>query len=89
MLTGLWMGWIYLPGFRGLFNPASPIGMLVKVKLLLLAGTAALAVNARLRLIPNLTDANLSGLACHICGITAQAIAFVVVGDLIRLGGLG
>ena len=63
MLTGLWMGWIYLPGFRGLFNPASPIGMLVKVKLLLLAGTAALAVNARLRLIPNLTDANLSGLA--------------------------
>jgi hypothetical protein len=59
MLTGLWMDWIYLPGFPGLFNPASPIGMLVGVKLLLLAGTAALA------------------------------IAFVVVGGLIRLGGLG
>ena len=59
VLTGLWMGWIYMPGFRGLLSPANPIGMPVGVKLLLLAGTAALA------------------------------IAFVAVGGLIRLGGLG
>ena len=83
------MGWIYLPGFRGVLSPANPIGMLVGVKLLLLAGTAALAVHARLRLIPNLTDDTLSDLAWHIRGITALAIAFVVVGALIRLGGLG
>jgi hydrogenase accessory protein HypB len=89
VLTGLWMGWIYLPGFHGLFSPDNPIGMLVGVKLLLLAGTAGLAIHARLRLIPNLTDDNLSGLAWHIRGITALAIAFVVVGGLIRLGGLG
>ncbi len=88
VLTGLWMGWIVLPGFRGVLSPANPIGMLVGVKLLLLAGTAALAVHARLRLIPHLTDDNLSGLAWHIRGITALAIAFVVVGALIRLGGL-
>jgi hypothetical protein len=62
--------------------------MLVGVKLLL-AATAALALHARLRLIPHLTDDNLSGLAWHIRGITALAIAFVVVGALIRLGGLG
>ena len=42
VLTGLGMGCIYLPGFQGLFSPANPIGMLVGVKLLLLAGTAAL-----------------------------------------------
>ncbi len=89
VLTGLWMGWIYLPAFQWLFSPANPIGMLVGVKLLLLAATAALALHARLRLIPNLTDANLSGLARHIRGITALAFAFVVVGALIRLGGLG
>ncbi len=89
VLTGLWMGWIYLPGFQGLFSPVNPIGMLVGVKLLLLAATAALAVHARLRLIPNLTDDNLSGLAWHIRGIAGLAIAFVVVGALIRLGGLG
>jgi putative copper export protein len=89
VLTGLWMGWIYLPGFQGLFSPAHPIGMLVGVKVLLLAATAVLALHARLRLIPSLTDDNLSGLAWHIRGITALAIAFVVVGALIRLGGLG
>ena len=63
--------------------------MLVGVKLLLLAGTAVLAIHARLCLIPNLNDDNLSGLAWHIRGITAIAIAFVVVGVLIRLGGPG
>ena len=89
VITGLGMGWIYLPGFHGLLNPANPIGMLVGVKLLLLAATAALAIHARLRLIPHLSDDNLTGLAWHIRGITALAIAFVVVGGLIRLGGLG
>ena len=89
VLTGLWMGWIDLPSFQGLFSPAKAIGMLVGVKLLLLASTAALAVHARLRLIPKLTDDNLNGLAWHIRGITALAIAFVVGGALIRLGGLG
>lgn len=89
VVTGLWMGWIYLPHFQGLFNPKNPIGLLVGTKLLLLVGTAALAVHARLRLIPNLRDDNLSGLAWHIRGTTALAIAFVVVGALIRLGGLG
>ncbi len=87
VITGLWMAWILLPGFHGLFDPADPIGVLVGTKLLLLAATAALALHARLRLIPTLTDANLSGLAWHIRGITALAIAFVVVGALIRLGG--
>ena len=89
VLTGLAMGWIYLPNFQGLFSPEHPIGMLVGVKLLLLAATAALALHARLRLIPTLRDDNLSGLAWHIRGITALAMAFVVVGALIRLGGLG
>jgi hypothetical protein len=81
------MGWIYLPGFQGLFSPANPMGMLVGVKLLLLAATAVLALHARLRLIPNLSDDNLSGLDWHIRCITALAIAFMVVGALIRLGG--
>lgn len=88
VLTGLGMAWIDLPGFQGLLNPAQPIGMLVGVKLLLLAGTAGLALHARLRLIPAISDDNLIPLAWHIRAITALAIAFVVVGALIRLGGL-
>ena len=50
-----------------------------------MAAAAALALHARL--IPNLSDDNLSGLAWHIRA-TALGIAFVVVGALIRLGGV-
>ena len=88
VVTGLWMGWTYLPGAQGLFQANNPIGILVGTKLVLLASTAALAIHARLRLIPQLNDSNLNRLAWHIRGITALAIAFVVVGALIRLGGL-
>ncbi len=88
VVTGFWMGWIYLPGGQGLFQRDNPIGILVGTKLVLLAITAALAIHARLRLIPQLDDSNLNGLAWHIRAITALAIAFVVVGALIRLGGL-
>ena len=89
VVSGLGMVGIELPGFRGLFNPANPIGVLAGVKLLLLAATVGLALHARLRLIPHLRDDNLAPLAWHIRGITALAIAFVVVGAGIRLGGFG
>jgi putative copper export protein len=87
VITGLWMGWIYLPRFQGLFTAQSPIAALISAKLVLLAATLVLAVHARLRLLPQLTDENLSGLAWHIRAITALAIAFVVVGAGVRLGG--
>lgn len=88
VISGAWMAWIYLPGFEGLFSPDNPIGILVGTKLLLLAATVALALHARLRLIPQLSDERLGALAWHIRAITALAIGFVVVGGLIRLGGL-
>jgi putative copper export protein len=87
VVSGLWMAGLELPGFRGLFSLQSPIAVLLSAKLLLLAATAALALHARLRLIPHLRDDNLSGLAWHIRGITALAVAFVVVGAGLRLGG--
>lgn len=89
VVSGLWLAAILLPGYRGLFNPANPIGLLAGVKLLLLAATLALALHARLRLIPNLSDDNLVPLAWHIRAITALAVAFVVVGAGLRLGGFG
>ncbi len=89
VVSGLWLVGIELPGFRGLFHPANPIGLLAGVKLHLLAATAALALHARVRLIPCLSDDNLSPLAWHSRGITALAVAFVVVVGGIRLGGFG
>ncbi|MFM7696862.1 MAG: CopD family protein, partial [Vulcanococcus sp.] len=89
VVSGLWMAAIDLPGFHGLLRWTNPIGVLVGSKLLLLAATVALALHARLRLIPQLSDYTLGPLAWHIRGITALAIAFVVVGALIRLGPAG
>jgi putative copper export protein len=86
-VTGLAMGWIYLPGFASLFSLSTPIATLISLKLLLLAGTLALALHARLRLIPNLADDDLAPLAYHIGAITVLAVAFVVAGAGIRLGG--
>ncbi len=89
VLSGLWLGSIALPGFRGLFSLQSPIAVLLSAKLLLLAATAALALHARPRLIPQLSDDNLPGLAWHIRAITTLAVAFVMVGAGLRSRGFG
>ena len=44
-------------------------------------------MDARLRLLPHLSDNILTNLAWPLRGITALAIVFVVVGALIRQGG--
>jgi len=89
VFTGLWMSWILLPGFAGLFRFQTPISTLVSLKLGLLSVTVALAMHARLRLIPRLRDEDLLPLAWHIGGVTVLAVAFVVAGAGIRLGGFG
>lgn len=88
ILTGLAMAWILRPGLQGLLPPQGGIEALLLTKLLLLAATLVLALHARLRLIPTLTDARLGPLAWHIRAITLLAVAFVVAGALIRLGGV-
>jgi hypothetical protein len=57
------------------------------VKLILLAATIALALHARLRLIPGLTTARLPLLAWHIAGVTVFSVLFVAVGSAFRTGG--
>lgn len=66
---------------------ATPIATLLAIKLLLLGDTVSLALHARLRLIPRLSDEDLSPLAWHIGCVTVLAVAFVVAGVGIRLGG--
>jgi hypothetical protein len=54
----------------------------------LLGLTVALALHARLRLIPRLDDSDLRWLAAHIVIVTALAVALVVVGVSFQTGGL-
>jgi putative copper export protein len=88
VITGLWLTWIYFPGFRNFLAFDSYLSTYIGIKLLLLLGTLALAVHARFFIIPNLTKENLNSLAYHIVGVTTLAVLFVVVGAGIRLGGL-
>jgi len=68
------------------FDFEDPISRLVTIKLLLLALTAAFAVDARLRLIPRLRPENLVALAWHVIPVTLISILFVVVGVSFRTG---
>ena len=88
VITGLWLTWIYFPGFQNFLAFDSYLSTYIGIKLLLLLGTLALAVHARFFIIPNLTKENLNSLAYHIVGVTTLAVLFVIIGAGIRLGGL-
>ena len=60
----------------------------IGVKLFLLAVTIALALDARLRIIPRLSTKNLTSMALHIIAITVVSVLFVLVGVGVRFGGL-
>lgn len=85
VVTGLWLAARLLP--PGEWFAGSGLGRLIIVKLLLLLATAALALHARLRLIPGLTAARLPLLAWHVAGVTTFSVLFVATGAAFRTGG--
>lgn len=88
IVTGLWLAHRLLPRWGDWFSMSTIAGTHVTVKLVLLAMTMALAIHARLRLIPNLTERTLPALAAHIIAVTTLAVIFVLVGVGFRTGGL-
>lgn len=70
------------------FSAVDGIQRAVLLKLGLLLVTVLLALHARLRLIPRLTDDRLGPLAWHIVSITVVGVAMMVGGVLFRIGGL-
>jgi putative copper export protein len=88
IVSGLWLAYLRV-GPPGAWFEASPLAHVVQLKLAFLAGTVALALHARLKLIPRLTDDTLRPLAAHIVAVTALAVLFVVAGVFFRVGGIG
>jgi putative copper export protein len=88
VLTGLWLAYRYLPDSRYWLSFSNPLSAGVAAKLVLLATTVALALHARLRLIPRLDARTLPLLGAHIVAVTAIGVLFVVVGAGFRTGGL-
>jgi hypothetical protein len=60
----------------------------VALKLLLLLLTVVLAMHARLRIIPRLSERTLPMLAGHVIAVTVLAVLFVLLGVGFRTGGL-
>jgi putative copper export protein len=85
-VSGLVLAHRSLGGLDEVFD-GSGVARAVLVKLGLLAVTIALAVHARLRLVPSLSPATLGRLAWHIRLVTIVSVLFVVVGATMRYGG--
>lgn len=88
IVSGLLLAWDWVPDPARWFDFGDPIGRLVGIKLLLLAATAALAVDARLRVIPRLSARNLVDLAWHVIPVTTISVLFLAVGLAFRTGWL-
>jgi putative copper export protein len=86
IVTGLWLA-EHLLGSPDHWFEDNSIARTVQVKLGLLAVTVGLAVHARFRVIPKLSDTTLPTLAWHIRIVTLAAVLFVLAGASIRFGG--
>jgi len=84
--TGLWLAYQMLPEPQLWFNLDEPVARVISLKLLLLLITAALAIDARLRIIPRLSQDNLTSLAWHIIPVTLVSVLFVIVGVSFKTG---
>lgn len=88
ILSGLYLTAHYLPDLAALGNRANPAANLLLIKLGLLLATAALAADARLRIIPRLSELNLKALAWHVYPVTLISVLFVLTGVGFRFGWL-
>lgn len=87
IITGLLLAGHMLPPSEW-FNLANPISHPILVKLTLLTLTAALALDARFRVLPKLDAHKLTDMAWHIVPVTVLGILFVATGASFRTGWL-
>lgn len=88
VISGLAMAWQMLPNLSEWFSAQTPLSRTVILKLVYLFLTAAMAVHARLRVIPKLSEKNLKSLAVHVAVVTLLGILFVITGVYNRFGGV-
>lgn len=86
IVTGLMLAYRLVPDPGRWFDLEDSVGRLVGAKLILLAITFCFALDARLRVIPNLSEAKLVSMAWHIIPVTFIGVLFVVIGASFRTG---
>ena len=87
VLTGFHLASTMLP-LTEWFKFDSYVNTHISVKVILLLLTLILAIHAKVKLLPNLSDKNLNSLACHIVAVTIISILFAVLGVGIKIGGI-
>jgi putative copper export protein len=88
VVSGLLLAHNLMPDIVMWFSFDNPLSRLILLKLGLLLATLLLAIDARQRIIPNLTEENLLPLAYHIIPVTVISVLFVIVGVSFRTTGL-
>lgn len=88
VITGIMLSYSYGVPVSEWFSFSNAIERVVSIKLLLLFLTLALAIHARIFIIPRLGMGNLRSMAAHIILITVIALTMMVAGTFVRFGGL-
>lgn len=88
VVTGLWLAHRLMPRWADWLSFTTIASTHVALKLFLLVLTVALAMHARLRIIPRLNERTLPMLAGHVIAVTVLAVLFVLLGVGFRTGGL-
>lgn len=86
IITGSGLAYQILPDVSLWFALDLGVSRSILLKLVLLSLTTCLALNARFRVIPKLSNDNLKLMAWHIVLVTLLSIMFVVIGVSFRAG---
>lgn len=85
--TGLWLAYLMVPNVAAWFAFEGSTENYIALKLGMLLMMAMLALNARFRVIPNLSAKSLPLMAWHIRVVTALSVGFVIAGVGLNMGG--
>jgi putative copper export protein len=88
LLTGALLTLHWVPDLQTIFSAPTPASGLIAVKAFLLVLTTALAGHTYHLVLPRLTPERMGSFAVHAWITTVFAVAMLVAGALIRLGGL-
>lgn len=88
VISGVMLSYNYDVKVTDWFSFKGAIETVISIKLTLLLCTLALAIHARLFIIPKLSVKNLTLMGLHIIAITIIGITMMVVGTFVRFGGI-
>ena len=91
VITGILMASDYNAGLSSWFSFATPIERVVSLKLICLLTSICFAISAQTRVLPKLRKGQLnklSEMAVHIICVTLIGVVMVILGSLVRIGGI-